>query len=62
MKPCIEIPRGWQRIVKCQTVVYISPSQDELKSKEDILHYLTSPGTCKCGLKCPLHLDTLFFI
>lgn len=60
MKQCIDIPRGWQRVVKSQNVIYISPSHDELKSKDDILQYLTSPGTCKCGLQCPLHLDSLF--
>ena len=60
MKQCIEIPRGWQRVIKSQIVVYITPSQDELKSKDDILQYLTAPGTCKCGLQCPLHLDSLF--
>ena len=60
MKQCIDIPRGWQRVIKSQNVIYITPSSDELKSKDDILQYLTSPGTCKCGLQCPLHLDSLF--
>lgn len=60
MKQCIDIPRGWQRVIKSQNVVYVTPSSDELKSKDDILQYLTSPGTCKCGLQCPLHLDSLF--
>ena len=60
MKQCIDIPRGWQRVIKSQNVIYVTPSSDELKSKDDILQYLTSPGTCKCGLQCPLHLDSLF--
>eukprot|EP00116_Pleurobrachia_bachei_P000591 sb/3460853/ len=45
---------------RIQIVLYIAPSSEELKSKDDILKYLTSPGTCKCGLKCPLHLDSVF--
>lgn len=60
MKQCIDVPLGWQRLIKSESVVYITPSKSELKSKEDVFVYLTSPGTCKCGLKCPLHLDSLF--
>ena len=40
--------------------MYYSPSGIELKSKEDIKEYLIKDGTCKCGLECPLELDTLF--
>ena len=31
-----------------------------LYSREEILRHLTSPGTCKCGLRCPFMLDEAF--
>lgn len=37
-----------------------SPSGIELKSKEDIKEYLLKEGTCKCGLECPLDIDSVF--
>ena len=40
--------------------MYYSPSGIELKSKEDIKEYLIKDGTCKCGLECPLEMDSLF--
>ena len=40
--------------------LHFSPSGIELKSKEDIKEYLLKEGTCKCGLECPLELDSLF--
>ena len=31
-----------------------------LKTRDEVLLYLTSPGTCKCGLRCPFQLDESF--
>ena len=37
-----------------------SPDNRALRSREEVLHYLTSAGTCKCGLRCPFMLDDVF--
>ena len=31
-----------------------------MMSAEDVLRHLLSPGTCKCGLPCPFHLENVF--
>ena len=46
--------------LKIRFVVLFSPSGIELKSKEEVKEYLTREGTCKCGLECPLLLDSVF--
>ena len=37
-----------------------SPSQICLRSKEEIMRYLMSDRTCKCGLDCPFYIDNVF--
>ena len=56
----IEVPRGWNRCLENGSIVYFSPSQICLRSKEDIARYLISDRTCKCGLDCPLYIDKVF--
>jgi hypothetical protein len=34
-------------------LLYFSPSNVPLKSPMDIAKYLTTDGSCKCGLECP---------
>uniref|UniRef100_A0A1X7T2V8 MBD domain-containing protein n=1 Tax=Amphimedon queenslandica TaxID=400682 RepID=A0A1X7T2V8_AMPQE len=46
----VVVPHGWQRLVEKGRVTYISPDNRALHSREEVLHYLTSAGTCKCGL------------
>lgn len=40
--------------------IHSSPSGVVLKKIEQIKEYLLSPGTCKCGLPCPLYPDRFF--
>lgn len=54
------IPVGWKRESVQGRIVYISPSQSLLWSHSDLLSYLTTDGTCKCGLSCPLFVDQVF--
>ena len=37
-----------------------SPDNRALRSREEVLRYLTAAGTCKCGLRCPFMLDETF--
>ena len=37
-----------------------SPDLCKLCSSEELLAYLTTDGTCKCGLRCPFHLEQQF--
>ena len=39
---------------------YLSPNQSCLRKREEVVRYLTSPSTCKCGLKCPFSFDEHF--
>ena len=54
------VPWGWKRLLLAETVVYFSPSGIQLKSIEEVQEYLSTEGTCKCGLQCPLALQTSF--
>ncbi|CAG0903116.1 unnamed protein product [Darwinula stevensoni] len=54
------VPRGWKREIVNQSVIYITPSQVELCSMEEVCSYLLSAGTCKCGLHCPLNVPQVF--
>lgn len=56
----VSVPWGWKRLVLQDHVVYFSPSGIELKNHEEIKEYLSTEGTCKCGLECPLLVDTSF--
>ncbi|CAB3385530.1 Hypothetical predicted protein [Cloeon dipterum] len=56
----IAVPYGWRRLLVNNTIVYISPSGAEICSREAARQYLITPGNCKCGLECPLHLDNVF--
>lgn len=37
-----------------------SPNKSRLRSMEDLLIYLHTEGTCKCGLECPFKPDQVF--
>jgi len=39
---------------------YCSPSDTKLRSWEELKNYICSDGTCKCGLSCPLRLESAF--
>lgn len=39
---------------------YFSPSNIPLSSSQEVQEYLSSDGTCKCGLQCPILLDKVF--
>lgn len=56
----VQVPRGWSRALKKDSIVYFSPSSDCLRSKADVVQYLISDKTCKCGLECPLYVDNTF--
>ncbi|XP_017768583.1 PREDICTED: methyl-CpG-binding domain protein 5-like, partial [Nicrophorus vespilloides] len=36
------------------------PSNTALSTLEQVKEYLLTPGTCKCGLECPLKYDSVF--
>lgn len=57
---CIEIPRGWSRILENGSILYISPNNSRLRSLENVIEYLKTDGTCKCGLECPLFIHKVF--
>lgn len=44
----------------CFFLCDFSPSGAEICSREVARQYLITPGNCKCGLECPLHLDNVF--
>ena len=37
-----------------------SPSSSRLRCRDQVIDYLKTGGTCKCGLECPLHVDNVF--
>ena len=37
-----------------------SPSGTVLRSHEEVCDYITAENTCKCGLLCPLRVETCF--
>lgn len=51
---------GWRRVISNNEVIYISPSGASLRNHGQIKDYLLSPGTCKCGLPCPLRPEYFF--
>ncbi|XP_037943680.1 probable basic-leucine zipper transcription factor N [Teleopsis dalmanni] len=51
---------GWRRLANNDEVVYISPTGATLRTQFQIKDYLLSPGTCKCGLPCPLRPEYFF--
>jgi len=56
----VSVPWGWKRLFLSDKIVYFSPSGIQLKSIEEIKDYLFTEGTCKCGLDCPLAVDSAF--
>ncbi|KAA0186756.1 hypothetical protein HAZT_HAZT009773 [Hyalella azteca] len=56
----VVVPFGWRRIISANRVVYVSPSGNELSSALAVSQYLTTEGTCKCGLQCPLKVASVF--
>lgn len=54
------VPVGWKRELVQGRIVYTTPTQYLLWSQDEVLSYLTTDGTCKCGLSCPLHVDQVF--
>ncbi|XP_046408167.1 uncharacterized protein LOC124172730 isoform X2 [Ischnura elegans] len=60
-QPGVSIPLGWKRLLSASgSVVYVSPSSTQLSSLDHVKEYLQTPGTCKCGLECPLKFETVF--
>lgn len=57
---CIEIPRGWSRILENGAILYISPNNSRLRSLDHVIEYLKTEGTCKCGLECPFFIHKVF--
>ena len=43
-----------------EVILFCSPDLHKLCSHEELLAYLTTEGTCKCGLRCPFHLEQQF--
>ena len=41
-------------------IVYSSPDNKRLGNNEELVRHMTTPGTCKCGLRCPFSVDELF--
>ncbi|KAI1892428.1 hypothetical protein AGOR_G00133250 [Albula goreensis] len=58
--PAARVPIGWERVIEDGTVEYISPSGTVLCSVDEVRAYLSTDGTCKCGLECPLVLHKVF--
>ncbi|XP_070511248.1 uncharacterized protein [Cardiocondyla obscurior] len=56
----ISVPRGWKRICSNGAIIYISPNSTALGSLDQLKEYLTTVGTCKCGLECPLRPEQVF--
>lgn len=56
----LNIPMGWKRDLINGRVVYITPSNFFLWSLDEVVGYLLSDGTCKCGLDCPLIIHQVF--
>ena len=46
---------------KIPVIIYCrSPDKRVLWNRSDVLKHLTSWGTCKCGLQCPVDIDIVF--
>lgn len=56
----VSVPWGWKRVFLGEQVVYFSPSGIQLKTMSEIKEYLSTEGTCKCGLNCPLSVEAAF--
>uniref|UniRef100_A0A1A7XAB0 Methyl-CpG binding domain protein 6 n=1 Tax=Iconisemion striatum TaxID=60296 RepID=A0A1A7XAB0_9TELE len=56
----INVPIGWHRKVEGGQVIYISPSGTALSTLDEVKTYLSTDGTCKCGLECPLIIHKVF--
>ncbi|KAK5650489.1 hypothetical protein RI129_001518 [Pyrocoelia pectoralis] len=56
----VTVPYGWKRILNNGVVIYVSPNNTALSSLDQVKEYLLTPGTCKCGLECPLKYDSVF--
>ncbi|XP_012274290.1 uncharacterized protein LOC105696426 isoform X2 [Orussus abietinus] len=59
-QPTVSTPPGWKRICTNDVIVYVSPSSTALGSLDQLKKYLTTPGTCKCGLECPFRPERIF--
>ena len=47
-------------LLQLYLVLYYSPSNARLCSLHDVVQYLQTEGTCKCGLECPLLVKKVF--
>lgn len=56
----VVVPFGWLRLQEGQSIVYYSPSFVRLTSYQTIKQYLSTEGTCKCGLECPILVEKVF--
>lgn len=54
------VPKGWNRIIEKGVIIYISPNKSRIRSYDDIIEYIESDSTCKCGLECPVRPKELF--
>ncbi|CAI9735176.1 mucin-3A methyl-CpG-binding domain 5 [Octopus vulgaris] len=53
-------PLGWKRVIEEGVIIYYSPSNTRLSSVQQVQDYLSTEGTCKCGLQCPVLVDKVF--
>lgn len=58
--PPIFVPKGWNRILEKDGITYVSPNKSRLRHHDDLVNYLLSESTCKCGLECPLKPEEVF--
>ena len=56
----IQIPFGWKRELVNGHVVYYTPTNVCIESRDELSTYLQTEGTDKTGLECPLHIDMAF--
>ncbi|KAL5283377.1 hypothetical protein ACFFRR_005952 [Megaselia abdita] len=59
-KPTVNVAAGWKRFLANNEIIYVSPTGVSLKTHTQIKQYLLTPGTCKCGLPCPLRPEYFF--
>lgn len=52
--------KNWQRIFLLIISLLFSPNNSRLRSLENVIEYLKTDGTCKCGLECPFFIHKVF--
>ena len=56
----IYFQKNWQRIFLLIISLLFSPNNSRLRSLENVIEYLKTDGTCKCGLECPFFIHKVF--